>query len=256
MTIGTSTQRIHFSDLKKFAISALHFQASVGGVLEETRAMRIGTITHHEVLGPHTRRPLVMFDGPKRAGKAWEAFEVANAGSEIVTKPEWEDAQPLVVAVQSDPVAAGLLKGCRREVALEWEDSGFKCATDGIDFVGEGYIGDLKTTSCAEPSAFSRHAAKLWYHAQLAWMRRGAIANWIDTSKGLFIIAVESSQPHAVTCFELTEETILQGEKSLALWLERLRAAVENDHWPAYSQCIVPLELPSWMGDQDPEVDA
>jgi len=242
---------VHFSDLKKFALSAAHFRASCEQKIEATRAMRVGTIVHHIVCGPHNARPLVCFDGWERKGNAWKVFEDEHKGKVIVTAAEWADAKPIADAVLSDPVAMKLLANTRREVALKWEDAGIECETDGIDFVGDGYIGDLKTTTCTEPRAFARHAFKLLYHAQIAWLETGAQKNKIDTSKGLFLIGVETDPPHAVTCMRLVPDAIELGRRSYSLWLEKLRTARENDHWPAYAQGVVDFELPAWVGEGD-----
>lgn len=244
---------IHFSDLKKFALSPAHFRASCAESFASTRDMRVGTVGHHIVLGPHRTKPLVLFKGPVRKGAVWDAFAADNAGAEIVTQPEWDDAVPLAEAVMRDPVASALLKGTRREVALEWTDGGIKCATDGIDVVGDGFIADLKFTSCTEPVGFSRHSAKLLYHAQMAWLETAAQENGIDTSKGLFLIGTETSPPYAVTVMRLPPRTVEQGRKSYTLWLEKYRACVENDHWPAYTQTVVDFDLPPWMDGGEEE---
>ncbi len=142
----------------------------------------------------------------------------------------------------------------RKEVALQWNDAGISCATDGVDVVGDlGFLADLKITNSSQPQKFERTSANFFYHAQMAYYRTGAHANKIDTSNGLFLLACESKPPFACTVFELNERMVDQGLRSCAIWLERLRLCEENDHWPEYAQSPVPLDLPAWMGDGDDE---
>jgi hypothetical protein len=212
--------------------------------------MRVGSTAHHMVLGPHTRKPIVLFDGEKRAGKEWTAFEAANTGKEIVTLPEWRDAEPVADAILRNAHVRTLLDGALKEIPMAWQDAGIDCATDGVDIVGRngGYIADIKTTSCAEPAAFTRHAFKLLYHAQMAWYRRGGRAlKWPVTS--CYLIAAEVSPPYPVTVMRVTEAALAQGEKSIAKWIEALRRCREEENFPEYTQAILDLDLPPWFGD-------
>lgn len=244
---------VHFSDLRCMALSPAHFKASVAQRWESTKAMRIGTIVHHMALGPHRTKPLKCFDGLERKGNAWKDFAAENPGGELVTMTEWMEAKPIADAVLADPIAGPLIRGGRREVPLKWKDGAIECETDGLDLVGNGFIADLKRTSCTEPGGFARHAAKNLWHCQMAYYRRAAIANGIDVSKDVYLIGVEPEPPYAVTVMRLPEVTLLQGDKSCALWLEKLQMARENDHWPTYTQTIVDFDLPPWMGGDEDE---
>lgn len=244
---------IHFSDLKKMALSPAHFRCSVAESFEATRNMRIGTIVHHMVLGGNKRHPVMLFDGESRRGKEWERFAEMHAGFEIVTAPEWREADPIAEAVKADPCARQLLEGARFEVPLTWTDAGIPCETHGLDIVAAHHVADLKVTSCTEPRTWMRHATKLLYHAQMAWYERACQANSIDVTDGMFLIGVESSPPYAVTCLRLGPDVLLQGHKSCAIWMERLRTCLENDHWPTYTQTVLDFELPAWASDEAAE---
>ncbi len=240
---------VHFSNLKRMAKSPAHFRDSCLRRGEPTRVMRVGTIGHHIVLGPHRTRPLLRFDGEVRKGKEWATFLAENEGKgEIVTQAEWDDGDIMAQAVLADPIASKLLSGCRREVALEWEDAGIACATDGIDFVAAdgGYIGDLKFTNSTEPDQFSRHAIRQWWHAQMVWQQRGARANGI-AADGLFLIGCESEPPYVVTVLSLAGEEIELGAKSIGKWLERLAMCRQFDEWYGYVQRVAEFIVPLWL---------
>ncbi len=243
---------VHLSDLKKMALSPAHYKVACETPYEATREMRIGTATHQIILGPRLGRAVVVFDGDRRQGSKWQDFEEEHRGREMLTRPEWAEAELVAKAILANPVVAPYLVG-KKEVALQWNDAGMSCATDGVDVVGDGFLADLKITNSAQPAKFERTAASMLYHAQMAFYETGAKANGIDTSKGLFLLACESKAPWACTVFELNEATIAQGRKSIAIWLERLRTCEENDHWPEYTQTPVVLALPQWMGEDDDE---
>jgi hypothetical protein len=244
----------HFSDLKKLALSPAHYRHSCLSIFETTRPMRVGSCVHQRVLGPQRGKEVIVYEG-ERKSNAWKDFAAASKlehpDAELVTSAEWDDSHDVAAAVLADPIALELLAGTRREQPITWEHDGFTCSTRGIDFVGNGYCGELKTTRSAEPEHFKRQGASLLYHAQASFYADGAQANGIDMSKGFFVIAVETSEPHPVTVLRFTPAALDLGRKTVALWFEKLRACEESDFWPAYSQSIVDFDLPSWMSPEE-----
>lgn len=216
--------------------------------------------------------PFHVFDGPHR-GKAWEAardearetgrvivtsedVERAELGaaiqkarrlagkylSPIVTREEYERAQRCADAVRSDERAAELLVGAT-EVPLRWRRDGKDCAGQ-LDVLAPGRITELKTGACVEPSWFTRQALKLGYHAQLGWYREAANRNGFNVpTDATYIVAVEPRPPFAVQTFHVTPRAIEEGERLVRMWLERLRVCEEADHWPAYCQSTVELDV-------------
>ncbi len=255
-TLPATDGVVHFSDLKRMSLSPAHYRASVEEDFEATRYMRIGTIVHFLVLGPSNVHPLVRYDGGDRKGNAWLDFQAKTKKEhgdnvEIVTPKEWAQAVPAAESILADRNARRLLEGARHEVPISWVDSGIKCATRGLDVVGQRWVADLKLTSCTEPRTFMRHASKMLYPQQMAFYEKGCEQNAIDMSEGMFLIGCESTPPYAVTCFRMPEPVLMHGRKSIALWLERLRSCRENNFYPAYTQTIVDFELPLWMTDGD-----
>lgn len=230
--------RVHFSDLKQFARSPMHYRHAVTTTREATRAMRVGTIVDRLLLGG--KAPPV-FEGDRR-GKEWKAFEAAHAGQEIVTRAEFDDAEPIAVAALADPLARQYLAG-QHQVRLEWEMLGVRCSTRGVDCVGDGWISDLKITSTTEPSRWIWHARRMHWHAQLAWYAAGCAANNIDTSRGLFLVGVEAAPPHPVTVLRLSPRALEEGQRCCHLWLEQLRACEATGMWPGYAQSVCDLDF-------------
>ena len=244
----------HFSHVKKLALSGKQYLHAVNTPFTPTDAMLLGTAVHAMVLGTRPgAKPLEVYAG-RRAGKEWESFQAEHEGAEILTAKEWNLAEDIAAAVKSDPVAIERLTGARFEVALEWEDGGIKCSTSGIDIVTfDGALGDLKTTTTVQPEAWTRQAFKMLYPQQLAWYRRGAMANGIDCSRGLFLLGVETRAPFEVVVLDLTEAMIDLADRTVSLWLEKLRVYRESNQWPGYAQSAVPFDVPGWMQSDDEE---
>jgi len=103
--------------------------------------------------------------------------------------------------------------------------------------------------SCAEPDAFERHSFKMLYQAQLAWYLDAAHENGRDV-KEVFIIAAEVEPPYPVVVYRLATELLLDGAKSIALWMDRFIACRDANAWPEYSQSIVTLQAPAWAREE------
>lgn len=248
----------HFSQIKRLALSGKQYIHACNTENEPTPAMLLGTAVHCMVLGPRPGgKRVVAYTGKTRSGKAWEAFAAENVDAEILTAGEWTKAQAIAEAVKADPVAQSRLAGARFEVPLEWEEEGgIRCSTSGIDIVRAKSIGDLKTTSTTYPEAWQRQAFKMLYPQQMAWYRRGARAHGLDVSEGLFILGVETKPPYEVVDLELTEGMIDFADRTVSLWLEKLRVYRESNQWPGYAQSPVPFDVPSWMqSDEDDDVE-
>lgn len=254
---------LHFSDLKKLALSGRQYLHAVNYPSKPTPPMLLGTCTHLHVLGPRPgAKPVLKYPGKTRQGKAWDEFEAANAGAEILTAPEWERAERIAEAVLADPIARARLEGARLEVPLTWEENGIKCSTSGIDIVRAKAVGDFKTTPTTYPEAWQRHAFKMLYPQQLAWYRRAARANGLDVSEGLFLLGVETKPPYEVVDLELTEGMIDYADRSVSLWLEKLRVMMLScpqprhvTDWPGYAQAPVAWDVPAWLADEDDDLD-
>ena len=255
---------LHFSHLKKLALSGVQYLHAVNTPFEPTSEMKIGSVVHLLTLGasPGAKR-LVRFDGMRREGPEWEAFEAKNADAEILTFKEWEEAEHIAEAVVQSPRWARM-KGARFEVPLKWEENGIPCSTDGVDIIPIGDdLGDLKTARCTNPEAFKRQCFNMHYAQQLAFYRRGARANGINV-RDLFIFGVENRAPYEDVELVLTPALIEFADKSVSLWFEDFRrnmlACPEPKHvkdWPGYTEAPqVVWDVPPWMAKSADELDA
>ncbi len=247
----------HFSHIKHLAKSGKRYLHAVNSRFEPTRAMLVGTGVHHIVLGPRPGAAVLRYPGDSRRGKFWTEFVEAHPGADILTEPEWEEAEEIATAVLTDPVAVARLTGARFETPLVWEDGGIKCSTSGVDIISNDgeELCDLKTTNTVEPEAWVRQAFKMHYPMQMVWYRRGARANGIPATRGLYLLGVETRAPFEVVELELTERMIDHAERTVSLWLEKLRVYRESNQWPGFAQSSVPMDVPGWMQDDEEEAD-
>ncbi len=247
---------VHFSQLKKVADSGVQYIHSLNSRHEPSRAMLIGTGVHHIVLGQRPGAKVARYRGDKRVGNEWKAFAAEHAGYDILTEPEWQEAEAIATAVLTDPVAREYLADARFEVPLTWMDGDMKCSTSGVDIIQPGRIGDLKTTNTTAIEPWQRQAFNFQYHCQMCWYRRGCIANGIDVSRGMFLLGVDVKPPHEVVVLEMSQELIDLAERTLSLWVERLKVYTESRQFPGRAQSAVVWTVPSWMSADSEEEDS
>ena len=253
---------VHFSHLKKLALSGVQYLHAVNTDVEPTRDMLIGTGTHKILLGHRPgAKEVVRYEGDRRAGKKWDEFleEHPRDRFEILTAPEWAEAEAMAASVRRSPVAQRRLEGARFEVPFEWieypkSERPIRCSTSGVDIIPvSGAIGDLKTARSTHPETFKRQATDMLYPQQLAFYRRGARANGYPVPEA-FILGVDKKAPHEVVELKLTEDLLEMADRSITLWLEELRrnmlALPEPESvfdWPGYAETAVQYDLAAWQ---------
>lgn len=247
---------LHFSDLKLFAESPLHFIDHLAKGTTVTGAMRQGTAVHRLLLGGEM--PPV-FDGSRR-GKAFEEFARAQTVErigDIMTQSELDAATRIVDAVRDNPIVREYIDGAQHEVPLEWEDGGVLCATRGIDILHADCHGDLKTAQTVKPQWLLRECEKRLYHAQLAFYARGLeVLGMRHEGRPPFLLCVENVSPFDVVVVHLPPSMMADGHRCVSKWLEEYRVCRESNCWPGHSSAPIvwePREVLFDMGDETEE---
>lgn len=236
--VDPRTVPVRFSRLKRFSQSAAHYYAACQWDDDDTLARRIGRGVHALMFS----QPLAVWP-KRRQGKDWETFKVANASREILNESEHAQALTMVNAIRRDPLAGPLLfDGSVFERRIEWSIDGRRCSGTP-DAVAPGRLIDLKTARTSEPDRFVRQATWMSYHGQLAWYQDGLELAGLQRPDECYIVAVESSEPYAVTVLRATERTLDMGRRMNRLWWERLRVCESANEWPAYAQSIVDFDI-------------
>ena len=266
------------SQLDLIARSPAHFQYEQRNPRKDTKAFKIGRLTHMAVLEPelYSETVAVMPDCDRRtkAGKeAYAAFCDENEGKEIITEAEHIQLRGMQATVSLHPAANLLLsgEGPTRELSVYWDKpvprTGLRLTEDEEPEGGEtvfcrcrpdllippgsvgnqqgGVIVDLKTTRDASPRAFMSSCRKFRYHVQAAWYLEGCNRGFAheEMFETFIFIAVEKEPPYGVAVYTLGHEDIREGhllaEHDLAVYAKCQKSGT----WPSYSPQIQTIEL-------------
>lgn len=260
----TSIPAAHFSTLKALDTSPLHYQRAITFDREDTPALRMGRATHSLILTPEAV-DVAVWDGGRRAGKAWDAFCAEHAGRTLLTRKEAETAERMRANVLAHPAARHLLSAGNPEVSIEWSTAdGLRCKARA-DWLRPGGVGivELKTTRHIGPRSFPREFASRLYHAQAAFYLDGLIAALADAGEcprvapPVTMIAVENVPPHDVTVWRIPDEVLEVGRRKVDAWLVTLGECMRSGTWPGVGGVeAMDMKLPEWAEtDGLPDVD-
>jgi hypothetical protein len=257
--------RVHLSELKAMATSPKHYVQACKEARTITRPMRVGSVADCIVFG---NRGFAVYAGSGknvvRNGAAWEAWEEEHAGQVTCIPSELADAQGAADAVLADGLAARLLDGCEFQRCLQWESHGLERASGilgvrgGLDAInergnamtgGKPYICDLKITQFVEPVEFGKHAWRMGWHVQGAdFLEAARVIGF--RAELYYLIGVEPSPPHDVVVMQITAPDLLAGERSIAIWSEKLRACESSGFYPGHAQSVVEMQRPAYAEDE------
>lgn len=247
---------LNWSSLKHMQDSPLAFRHSMDNERDDTSSMLMGRATHTAVLEPDRfRLEYVVYDGKVRRGKEWDAFQAANEGKDILKEDEYGACLAMRDAVRSHAIAADLLAGAQVEKSVFWHRAGHPCkARIDAHNVDLRTLVDLKTTR--EPGRwFASQAAKLQYHAQLAWYWDALAAEGTPPVQTK-IIAVQNSAPYQVVVYDVPGYVLDQGRKVFEPLFERFLSCSKSGNWygPGEDESgaiEIELQLPAWAVDED-----
>lgn len=236
-----------------------------GGTREESETFDLGTAAHAYILeGDESRYHIVdatYLSGPRKgeqvtdwtAKGAQEQRDVARAAGKIPMLPKHiENVRTMSKAVRAQLAAftdtpAPLTNGKPEQVLVWFEpDHGVWCKSR-LDWLHDDYstIDDLKTTTTAQPDAFTRALYGRGGDLQAAMYLRGLKAITGVDATFRYIVA-ENSYPFAVSVCALGPEALAhasdQVEQAIQKWAQCLKA----DHWPGYPTRTCYLEPPAW----------
>lgn len=182
------------------------------------------------------------------SAKSYLNFLNAIDGKTIVTQDQFKTATEMAASVKRHPTAKKLLAKGTAEVTVLWEDAetGLQCKAK-IDWVSHlNYLVDLKSTDDARLEEFNRSMTKYGYHRQNAMYVDGYEAVTGSKAKQFIFIVCEKKPPYAVSVFILDPHGVETGREEVRELLHVYKECKENDHWPAYSEQVETISLPTW----------
>lgn len=255
---------VNYSTLKEMARSPKHYAHRLKHARSQTTSMFRGSAAHTAIIEPEEfMRRYVMFDGKRKAGKAWESFEAdaTAAGKEVLKESEFLEAMAMRDAVRADPIASRYLIDGQREATLVWLDPETRTLCKGrpdyVTRVGDAdVVVDLKTSKDPSPFWFARDVAKYQYHVQAAMYGDGFEVITQRPAMSV-IIAVENSPPYDVVTYALPEAVLGPGRDAYRQWLRTLQECRQEKRWPGYANGFeMTLTLPAWALPDEGDLEA
>jgi exodeoxyribonuclease VIII len=235
--------------------SPAHFKWVRENPMQQTAAMRIGSLTHLAVLEPDlfqsTCAVIPSIDRRTKQGKAdFDAFAAEHPESELITSDEHSRILAIRDAVHAHSMAAKLISKIDAvEVSTFWQDTDTgvdcKCRPDSV--LSNGMLIDLKTTTDAG-DGFAQSVRKYRYHVQAAFYGDGMGS--METRPMVFI-AVETQPPYLVACHMIAPDSLQCGRESYKRNLETYAKCMESGNWYGYAETIHQVELPSWVLEEE-----
>jgi len=242
------------SGLSNFSKSPEEYQYKRMHPVEQTKAMRNGTIIHTATLEPSRYReeyavaPSV--DRRTKVGKAkLQAFVEMNPGKEIIAQEEHDLAVNISAAVHNSKKAHEKLSNARIESSVFWNDPDYdflcKARPDALD-ESTGTIIDLKTTNDATYNKARNTIMNLKYHWQAAFYLRGMRILEPGKYTNFMFVFVETTPPYYINNIVLSPDFITMAEIEISTLLGDYARCLESDIWPGPPDEITEMEPPEY----------
>lgn len=240
---------INWSTLKEVERSLLRYAWRLENPREDCALFARGRGVHTAVLEPEKYiTDYVIFPGPVRRGKEWEAFEAANAGKTILKPEEHAKCWAAAESVKKNREAMELLRDAQTEMTFTREIMGEKCKSrlDGIGSV----LFDIKTTGDIDTRVFGLVAARLMYHGQIAMY-----ADVAGYTGDVFIIGVEREPPFEVAVYQVEKDELELGREVYQGMLQKVADARKSGVWSGKYDSVQKLELAKFAYADDSQED-
>jgi hypothetical protein len=211
---------------------------------KETDAMRLGTAIHAAILEPdkyaeaYVAIPSECSDRRTNAYKEWAAI---NGDRLALSRSDAELVAHLCRQVARCKTAATILGAVgEAEAEYTWERLGVECRAK-IDWRAGGIIADIKTCDDATESQFAKTIASYRYDLQGV--------HYLDGTKAdrFIFVAIETSSPYRVRCYELCDADRQRAEADREeLLTEYRRRKAANDWSEQGENDLRTIFLPNW----------
>ena len=238
------------------SMRAMHAEMTRTAGDRDTPSMRWGRLVHLAILEPDQLAARVhVWDGGRRAGKAWDEFEAAvTPGCEIVTRAEIGELLGVSAAVHANREAHRLVALTRHEQVVRWNRESYgagQARPDGYDLT-RGVLLEVKTTSAPTAEAFARQFFALGYDLQVGWYCEGLEAIAPD---GSFVLAVHPDND--VVVYRVSFAVVHRGREAAVEIARRYAACRTFGTFAglAGGEDLMDLPVPAWAGGTAEEVE-
>jgi len=239
---------LNFSGMKILLKSPAHYRWSIDNPTKETKALRIGTMSHAAALQPEVFKNYVAGPDVNRTTKigkeAWQQFVDSLQPGQIVSDPD-EVALATKIGDRFRELVASV--GCEgfqyveTGFATDYADILFKCKIDA--FGTDGYIYDLKTTEDASPKAFLREILNYKLNLQALLYRTLFEREFKTRPLGFRLVVIEKTEPYFGAVYTMGPELMHRAMLDLEECIKTFSKCTTANAWPAYESNSL-LDLP------------
>lgn len=250
-----SIRALNWSSLKNMAKSPLEYQWRIDHPEPDKTCFIMGGAIHCLVLEPEKFNERFALCEVKRDKRhtAYQEWLDKNEGKRPLTVAEWDHAHQAADAVARHDVAKTILDGCRHEESLTWDDpdTGLQCK-GRVDAICPDYVVELKTSRDPSPRAFTRDAASMLYHGQIAFYHYAATTlRLIDGKTTPYFVVVDKEPPFDVACYAVKPIDLDAGRNLCLTLMRKLEACIASDMWPGVAPDLLYLELPGYAAGRE-----
>lgn len=203
-------------------------------------SMDRGTLAHLMILEPHrVEESIAIWDGSRRAGAEWDAFQDANHGRLIIRRSDYEEVKTGALIAAANPRVRDLFSGGTVEPSICWTENKIACK-GRVDYLTEpnamGIVTmpDLKTTEAGiDERSVIRTITSFHNREKMAWYRRGAAAtHCIPTdSYRCYNVFVRLSPPYGVNVVQLSSDGLDWAEERMLNILDAVSVCIDSGLW-------------------------
>lgn len=225
--------------------SPAHFRHYLDNPDEPSTAMAFGSAMHERLFGSNFDGKYVSYAGTKR-GKAWEEFQVLNAGKTVLSVDAFRQVDEMARAALDDPTFLrfwAIASDC--EVSALWENGVLCKGRADMLLPGIETIVDYKTTTDAGRENFERSIFNNGYAIQAAHYLDGFNSEGLKYKHFVFAVQ-EKSPPYLMAFYRLEDEVIEIARKEIAVLKQKFSECATSNYWPGYPSAIQDIAIPRW----------
>lgn len=220
--------------------------------MEETDAMRFGTLLHSIVLEADDQQVVVLPYQEFRTKEAKAARdEVLAAGNVPLKTSEWLQLCDVRDSILAHPFARALLTGGVSEQTLISEDAETGLRIKARPDHRTAFIADLKTCRDANPATVERRTIPDYGYQQAAAHYQQIVADTVANGEHLpfYLVNVEKTAPYRVSVVEIGEEYLADGRARNRRALDLYAHGIQTGEWPTWPDTYT-AEPPLWLTTQ------